>query len=155
LIATFQTITTLIYTLQPSIRQNSDDVPSDSHGTLAGNLATQDLRYLTALAILLVREHEVIAVVTTKPQGYETLEVLATCDTNQRSQLEAGVDHQFLAMRNPRDDDPDFESPRPNRPVELDTFLKEPAEDPPFKVIYSKQPNLNLTDPLSNVLELG
>jgi hypothetical protein len=116
LISTFQTITTLLNLLQSTqvdrAKVNND---TDSSQAIHGD---PELQNLTALAILLVRESDVTAVVAGSPQPDGTLDVLAAREqpevpglpvdsTLQEPEPEPTQKyHHYFALRNPRSRDP-------------------------------------------------
>lgn len=91
LIATFRTITTLLNLLQ-SIPADHAHVNKDTDSSRAHS--DPEHRNLTALAVLLVREFDVTAVLAGSPQPDGTLDLLAARE------------QQYFALRNPRGLDP-------------------------------------------------
>jgi len=90
LIQSFRTITTMIRTLEPAYHANPSDavdIPPDG---------VDDVRIMTALAILLVRENEVTAVLAGDPRIGQTLKILAA-----KQPTEPPRTHQLLALSNP------------------------------------------------------
>ena len=157
LIATFRTITTLINLLQPTSLSDDAIFKQDVSQAPRGD---QDLRVLIALAVLLVREFDVTAVLSHRnPQIDGTLQVLATRQPQQVPNLPPEVPtsqaptpphsfYQYFALRNPRN---------------LDPFVKKADSDGnligrgvSFELLTpSTTLNFDVSKPLSGILRAG